>query len=295
MKSILVPTDFSDCAQQATEVAVRIAGRLGAQLHLLTCPNIPEGWEELSPQQRDMQPAAQQLINNATMRFAELKKAYPDKEIVTSYSSGNLVQAIKKYLDQHGIQFIIMGSHGASGKNEFFIGSNTQKVVREVHCPVLVIKEPIEDINFDKVVFASSFHENEREAFLKFKEFVKPFVPEIHLVEVHTSSLFDPPYILSQQAMEEFRGLCSPFRCETHIFRNFSVDQGIRTFAEKIGAKLIGVSNHHRHPLRRMLTGSNVEALVNHSEIPVLSIDYPIEKEDFRNYMASDRIAASQT
>lgn len=292
MKNILVPTDFSNCAQQATDIAVRIAGRLGAQLHLLTCPAIPDGWEQLSPQQRDMQPDAQQLINNAMMRFAELKRAHPETEIFTSYCSGNLVKAIKKYTEQHCIQFVIMGSHGASGKNEFFIGSNTQKVVREVHCPVLVIKEPMEDINFDKVVFASSFHENEREAFLKFKEFVKPFVPEIHLVEVHTSSLFDPPYILSRQAMEEFRSLCSPFRCETHIFRNFSIDQGIRTFAEKIGAKLIGISNHHRHPLRRMLTGSNVEALVNHSEIPVLSIDYPIEEEEVNKYVSSRSMAS---
>ncbi len=280
MKSILVPTDFSDCAQQAADVAARMAPRLGARLHFITCLDLPENWEQLSPQQREMQPAAQQLINNTQVRFADLQRAYPDMEISTAYCTGKLFNAINQYAEAHHIDFIIMGSHGASGKNEFFIGSNTQKTVREVHRPVLVIKEPLENINFDKVVFASSFHENEREAFLKFKEFIKPFVPEIHLVEVHTSSLFDPPYILSRQAMEEFRRLCSPFRCETHIFRNFSIDRGIRNFAEKIGAKLIGVSNHHRHPLRRMLTGSNVEALVNHSEIPVLSIDYKLENED---------------
>ena len=280
MKSILVPTDFSDCARQASDVAARMAARLGARLHFITCLDLPENWEQLSPQQRDMQPAAQQLINNTQLRFADLQRAYPDMEISTSFCAGKLVKAINRYAEAHGVDFVIMGSHGASGKNEFFIGSNTQKTVREVHRPVLVIKEPIETVNFDKVVFASSFHENEREAFLQFKEFVKPFVPEIHLVEVHTSSLFDPPYILSRQAMEEFRGLCAPFRCETHIFRNFSIDQGIRSFAETIGAKLIGISNHHRHPLRRMLTGSNVEALVNHSKIPVLSIDYKMAPED---------------
>jgi nucleotide-binding universal stress UspA family protein len=269
-----------------------MAKRLGARLHLMTCLDIPEGWEQMSPQQRDMQPAAQQLINNTMMRFADLQLAFPDLDVSTNYCSGKLVDSVNRYAEAHDIDFIIMGSHGASGKNEFFIGSNTQKTVREVHRPVLVIKEPMETVNFDKVVFASSFHENEREAFLRFKEFVKPFVPEIHLVEVHTSSLFDPPYILSREAMEEFRGLCAPFRCETHIFRNFSVDQGIRTFAEKIGAKLIGISNHHRHPLRRMLTGSNVEALVNHSEIPVLSIDYPIDAAIAADQVQSDVLTA---
>ena len=133
----------------------------------------------------------------------------------------------------------------------------------------------LEEVNFDKVVFASSFLENERVPFLQFKDFVKHFVPEIHLVEIHTSSLLDPPYFLSHEAMEEFRSLCAPFRCETHIHRNFNVERGIRAFAEEVGARLIGISNHNRHPLKRMLAGSNVEALINHSSIPVLSIDYP--------------------
>ncbi|MBK7409888.1 MAG: universal stress protein [Saprospirales bacterium] len=39
-------------------------------------------------------------------------------------------------------------------------------------------------------------------------------------------------------------------------------------------ADLIGISNHERHPLKRILVGSNVEALINHSKLPVLVIDY---------------------
>ena len=49
MKSILVPTDFSDCAQQAADVAARMATRLGARLHFITCLDLPQDWEQLSP------------------------------------------------------------------------------------------------------------------------------------------------------------------------------------------------------------------------------------------------------
>lgn len=274
MKSILAPTDFSACASQATEVAAKLARRFGATLHLLTCLDIPKNWAQLSAREKAQMPEAQQRIYNAEVLFNDLRNRFSDIEANTVYCGGKLTQEIKQYALKHSIDFIVMGSHGSGGKNEYFVGSNTQKVVREVHCPTLVIKEPLEEINFDKVVFASSFHENEREPFLRFKDFVKHFVPEIHLVEIHTSSLLDPPYFLSHEAMEEFRGLCAPFRCETHIHRNFNVERGIRAFAEEVGAKLIGISNHHRHPLKRMLIGSNVEALINHSNIPVLSIDY---------------------
>lgn len=237
--------------------------------------NLPDDWDNWSAQQRAMRPDMQQKVTNAQLQLQDLSNVYPDLEVKATICNGALPKSIAGYVEQSAADIVVMGSHGASGKNEYFIGSNTQKVVREVHCQVLVVKEPLEQINFDKVVFASSFHQKERGAFLKFKEFIKPFVPEIHLVEIHTSSFFDPPYTLSRQAMEEFKGLCAPFRCETHVFRNFSVDRGVRAFAENIGAGLIGISNHHRHPLRRMLSGSNVEALVNHSDIPVLSVDYP--------------------
>ncbi|MEQ8703580.1 MAG: universal stress protein [Phaeodactylibacter sp.] len=279
MRTILSPTDFSIYARYATDAAAQLARRLEAQLHLLHCINLPDDWSSWNEQQRAMHPDVEQKVTNAKLKLQELSNIYPDLEVKTTVCGSSLPKAVAEYVDQSAADLVVMGSHGASGKNEYFIGSNTQKVVREVHCPVLVIKEPVENLNFDKVVFASSFHQNERGAFLKFKEFVKPFVPEIHLVEIHTSSFFDPPYILSRQAMEEFKGLCAPFRCETHVFRNFSVDRGVRAFAEKIGAGLIGISNHYRHPLRRMLSGSNVEALVNHSDTPVLSIDYLDEQE----------------
>ena len=117
------------------------------------------------------------------------------------------------------------------------------------------------------------------EVFLRFKDFVKPFLPEIHLVAIHTNSIFDPPYTISKLAMEGFKNLCAPFHCETYIYKDLNIDKGIRGFAEDIGANLIGISNHFRHPLKRMLAGSNVEALVNHADVPVLSIDY-VEVEE---------------
>lgn len=279
MRTILSPTDFSLCARYATDAAAQLARRLDAQLHLLHCMNLPDGWDNWNEQQRGMRPEVQQEVTNARLELQDLSNTYPDLEVKATVCGGPLPQSVAGYVDQSAADLVVMGSHGASGKNEYFIGSNTQKVVREVHCPVLVVKEPLDKIDFGKVVFASSFHQKEREAFLRFKEFVKPFVPEIHLVEIHTSSFFDPPYILSRQAMDEFKGLCAPFRCETHVFRNFSVDRGVRAFAENIGAGLIGISNHHRHPLRRMLSGSNVEALVNHSDTPVLSVDYMDEND----------------
>lgn len=266
MKNILVPTDFSACAANAIDAAYQLARKFGSTVHLLHI--ITDTKTSADEQEWN------QAIENANILLDKISQEHADVETVPLTATGKLIKILEQYVSAHGIDLVVMGSHGASGKQEYFIGSNTQKAVRSIFANVLIVKEKLEHVNFDKVVFASNFNQTERDAFLKFKAFVKHFIPEIHLVMIHTSSLFDPPYIVSQEAMKDFQGLCEPFDSHIHIYRDFTIEKGIRTFAEDIGAKLIAVSNHYRHPLKRMLIGSNVEALINHAHLPVLSIDY---------------------
>ena len=132
-------------------------------------------------------------------------------------------------------------------------------------------------MDFRKVVYASSFNKSEKNSFLKFKKFIKHFLPEIHLVLIRSTTFFSTPKILQEEALKDYAALCQPFTCHTHIFKDFTIEHGIRVFAEKLAADLIVVANHNRHPLKRMFAGSNVEALINHADLPVLSIDYEEE------------------
>lgn len=280
MKSILVPTDFSACAANAVDTAMQLAKRFEATVHLYSRIDLPRNWETMTSTEREHNSEALQTIENAKTLMENIREKYPEATIETALSGGKLIENIKDFVNKYGIDLIVIGSHGARGKNEFFIGSNAQKVIRLVHCPVLVIKEKLENVDFRKVVFASSFNQNEQETFLRFKDFVKDFSPEIHLLAIQTSSLFDRPYMVLQEAMEDFQKLAEPLNSTVHISQNFSVDSGVRFAAKEIGANLIAVSNHHRHPMIRIFAGSNVEALVNHSNLPVLSIDYVKENTE---------------
>ena len=274
MKNILVPIDFSQCSKNAAGVAYLLAKRLGAKIHLLNCVDLPHNWENLSEAERQKNEVAQEEIRKAKTRLVELKRWYADASVETVCTGPNLMASVQNYVSANGIDLIVMGSHGASGKSEYFIGSNTQKVVRTVHCPVLVIKEPADDnLEWNKIVFASNFEEGEMESFLRFKDFIKHFVPEIHLVAIHTSP-FDVPYPVQKEAMKPFEEACKPLVCKSHVYQDLSIDEGVRSFAKEIGADLIAISNHERHPMKRMLIGSNVEMLVNHADLPVLTIDF---------------------
>ena len=259
VQHILVPVDFSECSIHAWESAKILARQYEASIHLYH--HLPIG----------VQPV---VLEEVKRQLQHLAAGAGELQVQTVCEEGALYQTLQQYVHKHGIDLVVMGSHGASGKNEFFIGSNTQKVVRTLHRPVLIVKDKPLSTGLNKVVFASGFNTHDRPAFLQFKALVLPWLPEIHLVAIMTSSLFDAPYVVTKEAMKQFQKLASPLASHLHVYRDFSVEQGIRNLSEELDADLVCISNHFRHPVKRTLVGSNVEALVNHAGMPVLTIDY---------------------
>lgn len=279
MKNILIPTDFSACATYAVEAGMGLAKRFDSKVYLLHNMQLLPDWQNMTQAERESNPRIYEEWKNAGILLENLKNTYDEVEVETIVSGGSLIKNVKDKSLEIDADIIVMGSQGAGKNNPNFFGSNTQKVVRQVQTPVLIIKSAVKDLQFDKVVFASGFDEADKAAFLRFKNFVQHFSPEIHLVAIQSIFQYGIPYIVQKEAIQEFEKLCSPLVCKSHITKHTTIEKGIRSLADEIGAELIGISNHYRHPIRRLLTGSTVEALVNFSGIPVLTIDYGEEKK----------------
>jgi len=278
MKNIFVPTDFSACATNATHAAIELAAAYQATLHLYTVIDRPKDWSQLRETDRIGRVETDQDIHNAEVLLKEWEQIAKKKNapIKTGWATGNLLEFIESFLPENDVDFVVMGSHGISGKSEYLIGSNTQKVVRAVHTPVLIIKEKLKDYKIRSVVFASNFNTSDKRSFEYLLDFVKVFKPTIHLTQVNTSSWFGEPYVLVKEAMNDFKKIAEEkgMPCKTHFQRSWNIDAGIRHLAEELETDLIAISNEKRHPLKRIFVGSNVEALVNHANTPVLSIDF---------------------
>ena len=134
MHNLLVPTDFSPCADQAFSFSVKLARRLEARLHVVHRLTSTVDW---------VPNAAHEHRLTREDQLNLLAEGVEGVEVVTALLEGKLSSTIQEYTEAHGIDLVVMGSHGASGKSEYFIGSNTQKVVRTLHCPVLVLKGPL--------------------------------------------------------------------------------------------------------------------------------------------------------
>src|SRR5690606_6977261 len=112
----------------------------------------------------------------------------------------------------NNIDLIVMGSHGASGFKELFIGSNTEKVIRPSEIPVLAIKGDKSDVKFDKVIVANDFTEDIKESFEPSIQFLKSNGGTPHFVMFNRPNNFRPTHV----AEEIVRGFLSQFHLENY-------------------------------------------------------------------------------
>ena len=271
MKKILIPTDFSETAEYALKVAAQIARKNDAEIILLHMLELPHQAGDAIGSGHNI-PELMFFKNAAIKRLEDLM----DEDYLDGITVSEVIQfemafdGIMKISEKNGVDLIIMGSHGASGFKEMFIGSNAEKVVRNSDVPVLIIKKEQPNFQVDNFVFASDFSDEIKKPFEKVVEFANLFNSTLHLVMINTPNNFKPTPV-AQDIMRKFAGNFKINKFETHIYNETNVEKGILNFAESAGADLIGMSTHGRKGLAHFFNGSISEDLVNHSSLPVIT------------------------
>ena len=143
LKSILVPSDFSECSEEALRYGLELARRFDAELHLLHVVQDPiaQPWaaEGFSV------PLFEVVDEWQKQASARLKALVPDADrarvtvvsvVATPYAE------ILDYAHAHRIDLIVMGTHGRGGVTHMLLGSIAERVVRRAPCPVLTVRRP---------------------------------------------------------------------------------------------------------------------------------------------------------
>jgi nucleotide-binding universal stress UspA family protein len=138
---ILCPVDFSEFTDQILDYAVTIAKRFDSELHLIhVIPNL----NYFTPYESFLTPenlvAIERNIEGEVEKdFDKITKKIdlPFKRII---KTGVTFVEIIDYIKEHGVDLVVMGTHGRSGIEHILIGSVAEKVVRKSPCPVLTVR-----------------------------------------------------------------------------------------------------------------------------------------------------------
>ena len=273
MKRILVPVDFSKEAESAAKVAASIARKTGSEIFLVHMLELPV--TTIDPAEMNTISSEPQIIyfmKLAHQKFDKFKKL-PFLEGLTVVESIQFQHAFSGIIDEsekNNIDLIVMGSQGASGLQEMFIGSNTEKVVRRSKIPVLVIKQSVEEFDVKDIIFASDFNKESKSTFHRVIDFANLFEAKVHLLYVNTIHNFNTTKNIESR-IAKFMGDFDFDNYTKNIYNDISIEKGILSFARDIDADLIALNTHGRSGLSQLFNGSIGQELANHALRPVVT------------------------
>ena len=274
MKKIIVPIDFSNHSEYALKAAALLSKKVDIEIYALHMLDIQE--VNLSQSADFSQEKAIFFLKLAEVRFKKfLQKDYLKGvnviPIIKHYKVFSEINAIAKEVSA---DLVIMGSHGASGLKEFFMGSNTEKVIRYSDLPVLVIKNDLLDVDFSDIVFATDFSEESIPAFQNMLASLAFLNAKKYLLYVNLPNE-------KFKTTPEMDVLANNFlmKAEGNIDRlinvNFvcakSIEKGILSFSNAVGSDLIVLSTHGRKGLAHIFAGSISEDISNHLALPIMT------------------------
>lgn len=278
MKKILVPTDFSTQAENALKVAAQVAKRYNGEIYLLHMLELPlqlagtaASGSAIGGSNHDL-PEALFFMKLAKKRFKEIM-AEPYLKGIKVHETVQFHQAfdgIMEVSEEHQCDIIIMGSNGATGFKEMFIGSNTEKVVRNSSIPVLVIKKEHPQFTVNDFVFATDCDLENKHTLNQAVRFANKLEARLHLVYINTPNIFKNSKD-ARKCLEDFVAGEEFQNFTLNEYNDSTIENGILNFAESINAGLIGISTHGRKGLAHFFNGSISEDLVNHASLPVIT------------------------
>lgn len=274
MKKIIVPVDFSDYSEFALKAAAKFATKFEAEilvLHMLEMTDV-------------MLTASDRFQNEQAVFFFKLAEQKFEKFLQKDYLKNIKVTPIIKHFkvfsevndvaEKHDADLIVMGSHGTNGVMDFFVGSNTERVVRSANIPVLVIKKDLKTINFDSAAFACDFAEETIDSYLKAENLMRELGSKLHLVHVNRpNDLFKSTAETEKLVVNFFtkaKGNLDAMSTVSYV-DDYTVEDGILNFANKMGIDLLLIPTRGKKGLAHFFEGSIGEDIANHATIPVIT------------------------
>jgi nucleotide-binding universal stress UspA family protein len=271
MSKIIVAIDFSDCSINAFLHALAIAQHCSNDLLLV--------WVEKPPSEKDkFEKLTIDPTKEVKKQFEELISKYqselPGNTITYKLRTGKVYKEITEEAKESNATLVLAGTHGASGFEEFWIGSNANKIVSASPCPVITIRAGINVKRpLTKIVLPidSTIETRQKATFTG-------YLAKKHNAEIHILSLYSSTVKTIRREVNIYAGQIELYykkegiRYQMTNIECTNISDTMIEYAKKIEANLISIMTEQESTTSNLWMGTFAHQTVNHSPIPVLSI-----------------------
>lgn len=270
MKKIFVPTDFSKCADNALSYAFELAKLLPAEIVIFTAIHPYDGIDNnlynLTLLEEIIKAKGDALVRYA--RKYQKRKGCENIKVTTLSEVGYAAPLIVSEAKRTKSDLIIMGTTGATGLKEIFMGSITADVINSCHSPLLAIPEKAKFQLQSRVVFSTDFVNKPSAAAIEWLEIFNDLhgssdLNVLHIIDKDS----EKPDEKQETAWSKIFGVIP---VDFNYVHDANISVAVQNYCESVQANVLAIVAPHHNFFYRLFFPSQSRATVFHSRIPLL-------------------------
>lgn len=269
MKHIIVPIDFSEESLNGLELAIVLSAKTRANVQMVY----------VQKKSSDFFPgSSEEEYKWAKKNFEELLSKYEHKlatpaQLSYMIKQGKVFQEVVNQANAFERSVIVASTHGGSGFEEFFIGSNAFKIVTASNGPVITIRHGVVPKSFRKIMLPIDINMDTRQKVPFSVEIAKYFDSEIHIVSITSSKSDDvkKKLMLWTSQVEDY---ARERNLKTEVVHLIGEDLAgmVMDYAVKKHIDLISITSEQAQGVKGFMLGTYAQRILNSAEIPILCV-----------------------
>jgi nucleotide-binding universal stress UspA family protein len=286
MKNILIPVDFSVCADNAVHYAISLARIAKANLHLCHAINIPPintmggltAWPQCDEEK--LTTDSERYMKNYVEKISREEKLDLSDSPTIAYTiaHGTVKEVTYKLVHQHKIDLVVMGLSGAGEIKRFFIGSNSQQQIEHATVPILLIPRKANFCMIKKIAFATDFELSDINSIHNIARLFCLFEPAVLLFHINgLPSDSHRPTSPANRFLKAVEGKINYSKIYYRHVQQKNVNEGILWLADNGQTDILAMVHRHTGRLTSILHGSHTQAMAKQLALPLLVLPEEIK------------------
>ena len=278
MKRILFPTDFSEAATNAYLHALEFAKIVQGELVLLHAFDMPVFDNQFFPENymviyESVELSQFEMFKEEIPKLRAIAEEHHLDTVKMTHRlmDGNLLYNINKSIKEDKIDYVVMGTEGASGWSEFFSGTNVGSVIEDVDVPILCIPVDAKFKKTETIGFTTRFRNKDKKALKKTLKLAKMADAVVKCLYVKTSKS-DVPKDTSKTWEKEFEN--EPI--EFFVIESDEVKETILDFILYQEIHILTMVTYKKSFFEGLFHSSLTKKFANNFDIPILV--FPMEE-----------------
>ncbi len=270
--NILIPTDFSEVANNALDFAVDLCRKTGAMAHILHVKHIPvmDATFPAETYQIYLDEVQKASAEGLAKIEADILKTSGIRYKLHA-TMGFVNDEIQSFVNKNEIDLIVMGTTGASGLQEILIGSNAASVVGKSEIPVFVIPPSAKHSDFRHILYSTDYNEPEFPSVARLIYFADLYKAKITVLHVKTE--FDMYFDSEKNFFNRNKENISYPDITIVNMDKVETTDAINKYIEEKGVDMVVLAKHNRSWFDRLFHRSLSKKMTYHTKVPLLVLN----------------------